>query len=834
MATAENADRPAKPDPLAVKYEQIPPQLKRLDCWVAWRYVWKSDREKWTKIPIDVSRDRRAKSNDPETWSPFDTAREYHENPDTDSDGLGVMFHPEDTVVGIDLDDVRDPETGSPDPVAKEIVNTAESFTEVSPSGTGYHVYLHGMLPAEGKRRNGEIEIYEDGRYFTVTGHHVEGTPPTVNRRNESLQAVHQEYVADESDDTDRENRVNKPADTSAPSDLSDQKLIEKAKNAEYGEEFTALWNGRTSGYESHSEADYALCQHLLFWTGGDRDRAADLFAQSGLDRQKWDREDYRKRTLRNADRNISHYYDPEEGTTDPPAYTDPPERANDTNAELTPEAVARKANLDYDEEQTLAEAIAGLNDREKAAVVWELLKESEEYHIRVRRETGELYACDNGVWKPEGERTLRHAGRQALGSTNYGTNVVTELTTQATSDPQAEIPSETLGLDPGVVAVENGLVDLSAAASGEDDALRPLRPGDYALTRLPVEYDPEAWSDEWVATVTECVEEGKQAAFQEYVGYTLHRGAMPAHKALLLVGDGSNGKSTVLNVIRALLGSDNTRAKAIHDFAKENHVADLHGKIANINPELSEGSLSATGVSKFKTIIGGDTVEGRHMYEESFAFHPTAKHLYACNTTPELEHYVDSEDTAWWRRWLIIHFPRHFTEAEKDPTLQDRLTRPTALSGILNWAIEGWGRLRENGFQFTNDDTLGRTRDRWVNWGENVDKFINTCVDPDPDAENLSTKEAWRVYRAWCQENGEEPVGQRKFTQALKNGTADVRYKQRVRPHGTGQPTNGYKALGLTDDAPDIRTVLDYYSQEEEADESGDNQATTMDDYAG
>lgn len=839
MAAAEESDRPTRPNPLAVEYEDIPPQLKEQDCWVAWRYVWKPDREKWTKMPVDASTGRRAKSNDPETWSDFDTVSGYHENPDTDTAGVGFMFDPEATVVGVDLDDVRDVETGSPDPEAKKIVNTLDSFTEVSPSGTGYHVYLHGVLPSEGKRRSGDIEMYDSGRFFTVTGHHAEGTPTTVNHRNGSLQEVHQEYVADESDERDAHGRVDKPSGESGPADLTDKKLIEKAKQAENGDFFSDLWEGRWKRHahrwddDSHSGAREALACKLAFWTGGDERRMFDLFQQSGLYRGGDDDRKLKNHDIPNAVATVTDYYDPAAGTTDPPAYTDPPERSTGTTEpELTPEAVARRANLDYGEEQTLADAISGLNDREKAAVVWDLLKESEEYHVRVRRDTGALYAYANGVWEAEGKRTLRHAGRQALGSTNYGKNVVTELMTQAQSDPAVEIPPERLGLDPGVVAVENGLLSLSAAAEGQPDALRSLEPEDYALTRLPVEYDPEAWSDEWVDTVTDCVEAEKQAAFQEYVGYTLHRGGMPAHKALLCVGDGSNGKSTVLNVVRSLLGEENTRAKAIQDFAQENHVADLHGIIANINPELSEGSLSATGVSKFKTILGGDTVEGRHMYEESFAFHPTAKHLYACNTTPELEQYVDSEDTAWWRRWVIIHFPRHFTTSEQDPQLEQKLTTPAALSGVLNWAIDGWDRLRKNEFQFTNDDTLGRTRDRWVNWGENVDKFINICVDPDPDAENLSTREAWRVYRAWCKENGEEPVGQRKFTQKLKNGNTDVGYKKSVRPHGNEQPTNGYKSLGFTDDAPDIHTVLDYYQEPDESDEEPDNEATTVDEY--
>lgn len=798
---------PARPESLPVDYNGIPEEMKSRDTWVCWRFVWKADREEWTKVPVNPSNDRRAKSNDPDTWVAFDTAKAYHENPDTNSDGLGFLFDPEDTIVGIDLDDARNPDTGQPTDTAKDIINTLDSFTEVSPSGTGYHTLVHGALPDDAKNRTGKIEIYERGRYFTVTGQRVDGTPKAVNRRNQSLSDVHAEYVADD----DTPTRENDAKGGGSPSNLSDQQLIEKAKNAEYGEEFTRLWNGNTAGYESHSEADYALCRHLLFWTGGDRSRAEELFSSSGLSRDKWDtRPDYRTRTLEAADSNVSDYYDPSKADQQGPAHTTPPEwltQEAEKGRYLTPGSVVTHAGLNPEGYDTLADAISELDDREKAAVVWELLKQSEAYHVRVHRENGVLYAYEKGVWTPEGERTLRHAAREALGSTNYGKNVLTELETQAKGDSSVEVPSETWGLNPGYVAVKNGLLDLEAAAKG-DDALRELRPEDYALTRLPVRYDPDANPEEWRSFVSQVVEAEKVDAFQEYVGYTLHRGDMPINRALLLVGDGANGKSTALNTVRAMLGEENTRSKAIHDFAEPNHIADLHGAIANIHADLSEGALSAKGISKFKGLTGGDTMEGRRLYEESFEFKPTAKHLYAANTTPDVSNYVDAEDSAWWRRWLVIHFPRYFPPDARDPMLERRLTTDESLSGILNWAIQGWNRLITNG-RFTNEDTTGATRKRWITWGENVEEFIETCVEHNPDAENLSTRDAYEVYKAWCQANAENPIGQRKFTTTLRDAPVDVAYSTSVRPGGTGQPRNGYKALGFTDDAPAIESVF-------------------------
>ena len=149
-------------------------------------------------------------------------------------------------------------------------------------------------------------------------------------------------------------------------------------------------------------------------------------------------------------------------------------------------------------------------SDREKAACVWEMIANSDRYHVRVRRDNGSLWAYDDGVWDSDGERTLRHAARSALGSMNYGQNVLTELKAQARADPAVEVSADEFGLNPGTLAVENGLVYLDAAADDAGEAARrDLRPDDYALTRLPVEYDPSADYDEWADYVDEWAEDG-------------------------------------------------------------------------------------------------------------------------------------------------------------------------------------------------------------------------------------------------------------------------------------------------------------------------------------
>jgi len=237
------------------------------------------------------------------------------------------VFTDDDPIVGVDLDDCRDPETDDVDDAALDIIERLDSYTEVSPSGTGYHVLITGTLP-DGRNRRGSIELYDTARFFTVTGDHVDRTPTRVARRQDALTAIHREYVQEAECDTAPESEQRGDADDRSPTtgaadvdvDLEDEDLLEKARNASNGEKFERLWNGNTVGYDSQSEADMALCCLLAFWTGGDQTQMDQLFRQSGLIREKWDDvhyadgSTYGEKTIERAIATTSEFYDPDAG----------------------------------------------------------------------------------------------------------------------------------------------------------------------------------------------------------------------------------------------------------------------------------------------------------------------------------------------------------------------------------------------------------------------------------------------------------------------------------------------------------------------------------------
>jgi hypothetical protein len=269
--------------------EIVPEELRERAQWVCWETQPRDGKE--TKIPINPKTGQKAKTDDPATWQAFDEAAEYANEHD-EIEGVGFVFSADDPFVGIDLDDCRDPETNEIDDWAQELIEKVDSYVEISPSGTGLHIILSGVIPGERNRR-GDIEMYSELRYFTVTGRPVSsaGTTEGINNCQQALEHIYEKHLGGDEDNEPETEWVDSeyegPDLEGAPED--DQELIERAKQAKNGPKFTQLWNGVTAGFDSHSEADMSLCNYLAFWTQKDPERMDRLFRLSGLMRDKWD-----------------------------------------------------------------------------------------------------------------------------------------------------------------------------------------------------------------------------------------------------------------------------------------------------------------------------------------------------------------------------------------------------------------------------------------------------------------------------------------------------------------------------------------------------------------
>jgi putative DNA primase/helicase len=269
----------------------IPTELRSLPQWVVWRF--ETRRSKPTKVPYRPLPEKggRASTADPTTWGSFDAATAAL----SWADGVGFVFKPDDPYTGVDLDACRDPATGALDDRAAGIVTRIDSYTEASPSGAGVHIILRAAVPGT-RKRGGHVEIYDRRRFFCMTGSPLPDAPTDIHERQTELDAVYAELFPPTTPMADKVSKVDQTPNGGAP---DDRDLIAHATQARNGEKFRDLWTGRWHGrYPSHSEADAALCSMLSFWTERDALRVDRLFRQSGLYREKWDRADYRERTV--------------------------------------------------------------------------------------------------------------------------------------------------------------------------------------------------------------------------------------------------------------------------------------------------------------------------------------------------------------------------------------------------------------------------------------------------------------------------------------------------------------------------------------------------------
>ena len=422
-------------------FDSIPDELKKSVRWVNWRMVERNG--KFTKVPINPANGQPASCADSATWGTYEQAVERFKR--GGADGIGFQLGA--GCIGVDLDKCRDMKSGVVEHWANEIVSRLNSYTEISPSGEGLHIIAKGSLPP-GRRRKGKVEMYCEGRFFTITGRYVEGTPSTIEERSLAIYALYREEFSEAKIDEKAARRVSNPSNS-----MCDRELIERACRAENGAKFARLWGGDCTGYSSQSEADLALCMMLAFWTEGDANRTDRLFRQSKLYRGKWD------------DRHDADGRSYGQITTD---------KAIERTAEQR-KPTARRENSSPD---------VGLT-KELADQI--LLSE----HF-AQDPGGRLYRFHAGVYKPDGGPHVKRLVKRFLEDWRR-----TKKWSSARSEEVVEyirVDAPILWARPplSVVNLANGLLNIEAGR------LWPHSADHLSPVQLPVAFDPEATCPLW------------------------------------------------------------------------------------------------------------------------------------------------------------------------------------------------------------------------------------------------------------------------------------------------------------------------------------------------
>lgn len=294
-----------------------------------------------------------------------------------------------------------------------------------------------------------------------------------------------------------------------------------------------------------------------------------------------------------------------------------------------------------------------------------------------------------------------------------------------------------------GRVNFQNGVLDLNV--SNTELLLHSPEYGFRGV--LPYEYNPFAtcpFFKKWLRSIM-LGDEGLVSILQEFMGYIVRGGEYKYHKALWLGGVGRNGKSTFVDVLKALIGAGNYSVLSIKTLTGDKFAgADLDGKIANFSEETSPQELADSG--PFKNLTGNGDLFAQKKYGDPYSFRNRAKLIMTYNEIPDLKDL----SPGMLSRPIIIPFRKEIRDDEQDRNIIKKLLEE--LPGIFNFAIEGWQRLEGQG-HFTkselSESALRRIKEESCSayqWVENNINFVEE-ENPNDPVNIIRAKEIYSVY---------------------------------------------------------------------------------------
>lgn len=735
-------------------YNNIPDELKQLTNWCVWKFQERNGKK--TKIPFNAETGEFAKSNDKSTWSNYETAVNAE-----GVDGIGFFFEP--PYLGIDIDDIDDDlhryQHGDKlDNIVNEFNEAFKSYTEVSPSGNGLHIIVKGKIPGS-RRRKGNIEMYDSGRFFTMTGKRIGKYTDVTETSERVFKTIYDKYLPD--------NTVKYPTQNNYQQNihnLSEIDVINEIYKSKQSKLFDDLMRGTYEPYyNSHSEADMALANILAFWCAKDYSQMDSIFRQSNLYRDKWDEKrknsTYGEQTLFKAINETNNIYTPKE-EKEPLRYA--LSHIFDTKKEEV-EYPARS----YDDTGNADRFIDRYGNLykfsyvEKKFYIYDGTKWTLDDRGSIRKLIDEMIESmkkekvvhNEDVTEEEAKEFFQKFYKKTRG-TQSKKNITDELKHRRPVTP------DSFDKDNMLLNVANGYIDLTSRELYKHDINKMF--SQIANTDYSEKMQPSVWLD----FLNDIFAGDKEVIryIQKALGYSL-TGSTREQVMFILHGKGRNGKSIFVETIAEILGdySNNMQAKSLMVKKNDNvntDIARLSKARFVTSSEPNEGFRFDEGL--IKQITGGDKVTARFLYAEEFEYTPKFKIWVSTNHKP----IIRGTDDGIWRRLVLIPFEVQIPEEKVDKDLKYKLLREAP--AILNWMTEGaymWMReglempekLREAGNKYRNEmDTLGQ--------------FIEDKCNVNPDY-SVKVSELYSEYQKWSEENltTNKVLGLKSFSQKME-----------------------------------------------------------------
>ena len=732
----------------------IPDELKQLNNWCVWKFEKRNGKR--TKIPFNAATGEFAKSNDKSTWSSYETAVNAE-----GVDGIGFFFEP--PYLGIDIDDIDDDlhrfkQGDKLDNIVSEFNEAFKSYTEVSPSGNGLHIIVKGKIPGS-RRRKGNIEMYDSGRFFTMTGKTIGKYKDVTEVSEQVFKTIYEKYLPD--------NTVKYPTTNNYQQNihnLSEIDVINEIYKSKQAKLFDDLMKGNYEPYyTSHSEADMALANILAFWCARDYSQMDSIFRQSNLYRDKWDEKrknsTYGEQTLFKAINEANNIYTPKQQTDDNPLRYALSKLFD--NQEETKEYPIRS----YDDTGNADRFIDRYGNLYKYSYIankfyiYDGMKWKVDDKGSIRKLIDEMIESikdekilhSEDVTEEEAREVFQKYYKKTRG-TQAKKNIMNELMHRRPATP------DEFDKDDMLLNVANGYIDLTSRELYKHDINKMF--SQITNTDYTEKMQPAVWLD----FLNDIFAGGKAVIryIQKALGYSL-TGSTREQIMFILFGKGRNGKSIFVEVISEILGdySNNMQAKSLMVKKNDNintDIARLSKARFVTSSEPNEGFRFDEGL--IKQLTGGDKVTARFLYAEEFEYTPKFKIWVSTNHKP----IIRGTDDGIWRRLVLIPFDVQIPEEKVDKDLKYKLLREAP--AILNWMAEGAYMWMQEGLAMP--EKLKEASKDYRNEMDVIEQFIeDECKRVDDGKEKAN--ELYELYKQWANNNGNYKMSNKDFGIKMK-----------------------------------------------------------------
>lgn len=306
-------------------------------------------------------------------------------------------------------------------------------------------------------------------------------------------------------------------------------------------------------------------------------------------------------------------------------------------------------------------------------------------------------------------------------------------------------------------IAFKNGIYNII------DDTFCDFSPEYIIVNKINWNYNPAAYSEICDKTLTKlaCGDKQIRMLLEEVIGYTFYR-RNELRKAFILIGDKANGKSTYLDMIKTMLGDENTSALDLNELGDRFKTAELFGKLANIGDDIGDEFIPNPAI--FKKLTSGDRLNAERKGQDPFDYNSYAKLLFSANSIPRIK----DKSGAVLDRLIIIPFNATFSpdDEDYDPYIKYKLRTNEALEYLINVGIVGLKRVIKNR-RFTICKKVQKQIEEYEEHNNPIILFFKEIEESQ--IINEPTKDVYQKYQEFCIVNSFQPMSNIEFSKQTK-----------------------------------------------------------------